>query len=286
MVEESPVPWARRADVGFRALEGVQRGLTVESIMTPRARLMTCRRRDSVRELMSRNTGRYSFLPVLDEKDGILGLYRDEQWFGREPPDQPIGADFVPLAEALVVGVDATIIEFLTSAHEQPTKLVVSGHRVAGLVGLSDFQQLPVRAALFTLITSLEIVMADWIEAQWPDDPKSWLALLSPGRRTQVLGKIEYFTSSDSFVAEVLCTEFTDKCTIIRKRASFPASRNQMERDFSAIRELRDRLAHASHYAQSPQEALDVCCVTRRILEFLSWLRNQLDTPRTEFCEC
>ena len=44
--------------------------------MTPRARLMTCRRGDSVRELMSRNTGRYSFLPVLDEKDGILGLYR------------------------------------------------------------------------------------------------------------------------------------------------------------------------------------------------------------------
>ena len=286
MVEETPVPWARRADVGFRALEGVQRGLTVESIMTPRARLMTCRRGDSVRELMSRNTGRYSFLPVLDEKDGILGLYRAEQWFGREPPDQPIGADFVPLAEALVVGVDAMIIEFLISAHEQPTKLVVSGHRVAGLVGLSDLQQLPVRAALFTSITSLEIVMADWIEAQWPDDPKSWLALLSPGRRTQVLEKIEKFTNSDSFVAEVLCTEFKDKCTIIRKRASFPASRNQMERDFSAIRELRDRLAHASHFAQSPQEALEVCCVTRRILEFLSWLRNQLDTPRTEFCEC
>ena len=267
MPEETPVPWARRTDVGFLALEGVQRGLTVESIMTPLARLMTCRRGDNVRELMSRNTGRYSFLPVLDEKDGILGLYRAEQWFGQEPPDQPIGTEFVPFAESLVVGADATIIDFLTLAHEQPTKLVVSGHRVAGLVSLSDIQQLPARAALFTLITSLEIVMADWIEAQWPDDPESWLALLSQSRRKMVCKRIEDFTNSDSFVGEVLCTEFTDKCTIIRQRAPLPASRMQMKREFSAIRELRDRLAHASHYAQSPQEALEVCCVTRRILK-------------------
>ena len=265
--EETPVPWARRTDVGFLALEGVQRGLTVESIMTPLARLMACRRGDNVRELMSRNTGRYSFLPVLDEKDGILGLYRAEQWFDQEPPDQLIGTEFVPFAESLVVGADATVIDFLTLAHEQPTKLVVSGHRVAGLVSLSDIQQLPARAALFTLITSLEIVMADWIEAKWPDDPESWLALLSLSRREMVCQRIQDFTNSDSFVGEVLCTEFADKCTIIRQRAPLPASRSQMSREFSAIRKLRDRLAHASHYAQSPQEALKVCCVTRRILK-------------------
>ena len=109
--------------------------------------------------------------------------------------------------------------------------------------------------------------MVDWIEAQWPDDPASWLALLSPGRREMVRQRIKDFTNSDSFVGEVLCTELTDKCTIIRQRAKLPASRMQMERDFSAIRELRDRLAYASHYAQSHQEALEVCCVTRRILK-------------------
>lgn len=268
MAEDTPVPWAKRADVGFLALEGVQRGLTVGSIMTPRDRLMACRREDSARAVMSRNTGRYGFLPVLDDKNDILGLYRAEQWFGREAPDQPIGADFLPLAETLIVGADATIIAFLTSAHEQPTKLVVSGHHIAGLVSLSDLQQLPVRAALFTLITSLEIVMADWIEAQWPDDPEGWLALLSQGRRKKVLKRIKDFKNSDSFVGEVLCTEFKDKCTIIRQRASIPVSKNQMERDFSAIRDLRDQLAHASRYAQTPHEALEVCRVTRRILEF------------------
>ena len=109
--------------------------------------------------------------------------------------------------------------------------------------------------------------MADWIEAQWPDDPESWLDLLSQGRREKVLKRIEDFKNSDSFVNEVLCTEFADKCAIIRSQAPLPPSRRQMQRDFSAIRNLRDRLAHASHYAQSPQEAREVCCVTRRILE-------------------
>ena len=267
MPEETPIPWARRADVGLPALERVQRGLTVEAIMTPHTRWMSCRRGDNVRELMSRNIARYSFLPVLDEEDRIVGLYRAEDWFDQQPPDQPIDTEFVPFAENLVVGADATIIEFLASAQEQPTKLVVSGHRVAGLVSLSDLQQLPVRAALFTLVTSLEIVMADWIEAQWPADPKSWLDLLSPGRRAKVLKKIEDFKNSDSFVNEVLCTEFTDKCTIIRRQAALPPSNTQVEHQFSAILKLRDRLAHASHYAQNPQEAQEVCCVTRRILE-------------------
>ena len=137
---------------------------------------------------------------------------------------------------------------------------------------MSDLQQLPVRAALFTLITSLEIVMADWIEAQWPGDPDSWLALLSPGRREKALDRIKEFKNNNSFVSEILCTEFTDKCDIVRERASIPASKSQMERDFSAIRDLRDQLAHASHYARSPREALQVCCVAGRILEFQQFL--------------
>ena len=56
--------------------------------MTPRARLMTCRREDSVRAVMSKNTDSYSFLPVVDDEEVILGLYKAEQWFGREPPEQ------------------------------------------------------------------------------------------------------------------------------------------------------------------------------------------------------
>ncbi len=271
MAEDTSGRWARQVDIDFGALKGVQRGLTVESIMTPRGQLKTCRPEESVRAVVSRNTGRYSFLPVQDEKNVIRGLYRAELWFDpdEEPPEQPIckrdADEFIPLAETLVVGADAKIIDFLTSAHEQPVKLVVSDHGVAGLVSLSDLQQLPVRAALFTLITTLEMVMAKWIETH--EDTECWLALLSEGRREKVRDNIKNLQESDNFVSEILCTEFTDKCTIIRKRAPIPASRSRMGRDFKAIRELRDQLAHASHYARTPQEAREVCCLTGRILE-------------------
>ena len=269
-------PWARRPDVGFVALERVQRGLTVDSIMTPRSRLMTCRRDDSARAVMARNTDRYSHLPVLDESDIILGLYRAEQWFGEEAPERPVGADYEPLSEALVIGADTPIVEFLKTADDRPTKLVVSGDRVAGLVGLSDLQQLPVRAALFTLIASLEIAMANWIEAKWPDDSGSWLAILSPGRRTKVLEKIQQFKDNDSFVGDILCTDFKDKCAIVLKQRLIPASQRQMERDFSAIRDLRDQLAHASLYAETPQAAIEVCSVVRRILEIRRHLADAI----------
>ena len=73
---------------------------------------------------------------------------------------EAIGDDFVPFSEDIVIGADASIIDFVTTADERQTRLVVSGDRVAGLVSLSDLQQLPVRAALFTLITRLEIAMA------------------------------------------------------------------------------------------------------------------------------
>ena len=267
MTADVDAPWARGADVGFVALERLQHGLTVDSIMTPRCRLMTCRREDSARAVMSRNTDRYSYLPVLDESDVILGLYRAEEWFGEEAPERPIAADYEPLSEALVIGADTPIVEFLKTADDQPTKLVVSGDRIAGLVGLADLQQLPVRAALFTLIASLEIAMANWINAKWPDDSRSWLAILSPGRRMKVLKNIQRFKDSESFVGEILFTEFKDKCAIVQKQQLIPASQRQLERDFSAIRDLRDRLAHATLYAETPKAALEVCTVVGRILE-------------------
>ena len=276
MTIEVDAPWARRPDVGFVALERVQRGLIVDSIMTPRSRLMTCRRDDSARAVMSLNTDRYSYLPVLDETDVILGLYRAEAWFGEEAPERPIGTDYEPLSEALVIGADTPIVEFLKTADDRPTKLVVSGDRVAGLVGLSDLQQLPVRAALFTLIAILEIAMANWIEATWPDDSATWLAILSPGRRMNVLEKIQSFRDNDSFVGEILCTEFKDKCDIVRKQGLVPANQRQLERDFSAIRDLRNQLAHASPYAETPQAALEVCSVVGRILEIRRHLADAI----------
>ena len=73
-----------------------------------------------------------------------------------------------------MIGADASIVEFVMTADKRPIRMVVSGDRVAGLVSLSDLQHLPVRAAIFTLITSLEIAMAKRIEEEWRDNATGW----------------------------------------------------------------------------------------------------------------
>ena len=260
--------WTTGSDAGLDALEQLHRSLTVDMIMTPRARLRVCRRNHTASAVMTRNMENFSFLPVVDEAGRFLGLYQAERWFSKEPPQQLIGDDFELFSEELVIGADASIVDFVTRADQRPTRLVVSGVRVAGLVSLSDLQQLPVRAALFTLITCLEMAMAKRIEKEWHrDDPSGWLELLSDERQADILKAIRKAKKKDGFVSEIVLTHFSDKATIICKKGLVPGSASQLECNFDAIRELRNDLAHANYYAETPKAARNVCAVVRTILQ-------------------
>ena len=266
--------WAGHCEPGLNTLERVQRGLTVDMIMTPRARLMTCRSEESAREVMTRNTDRYSFLPVVDSNERILGLYRADRWFDEEAPDRLIGLEFEVLSEDLVIGADATIVEFVESADERPARLVISGHQVAGLIAISDLQQLPVRAAIFTLITSLEMAMAERIRAEWPDSADDWLKLLSDERRKNVCENIQKAKQSDGFVSEIVHTQLADKGTIIRKSELIPINKTKLRSQFSAICSLRNQVVHANDYAATPRSAHKVCSVVREMTRLRALLQD------------
>ena len=90
------------------------------------------------------------------------------------------------MTEDNLVGSDASILKFLATAVEHPMRLVVSDTEVVGLVCLSYVQKLPVRAALFSVLTALEMAMARRIEWTWPDDQDGWLGLLSHARRDKL----------------------------------------------------------------------------------------------------
>ena len=260
--------WATGSDVGPDVLERLHCSLTVDMIMTRRARLQVCRPDETARAVMARNIHNFSFLPVVDETRRILGLYQAERWFGKEPPQQLIGDDFELFSEELVIGADASIVDFVTRADQRPTRLVVSGVRVAGLVSLSDLQQLPVRAALFTLITCLEMAMAKRIEKEWHrDDPSGWLELLRDERQADILKAIDKAKKKDGFVSEIVLTHFSDKATIICKKGLVPGSASQLECNFDAIRKLRNDIAHSNYYAETPNAARKVCAVARTILQ-------------------
>ena len=127
--------WANPGVDSPDVLERVQSSLTVDMVMTPHSHLRTCRREETASAVMGRNIERFSFLPVVDEAGRFLGLYRAERWFWKEAPPEQIGNDFEPFSEDVVIGADASIIDFVKTADERQTRLVVSGDRVAGAGG-------------------------------------------------------------------------------------------------------------------------------------------------------
>lgn len=64
-----------------------------------------------------------------------------------------------------------------------------------------------------------------------------------------------------------MSTELSDKADIIRKKKLIPGSASKLRRDFKAIRKLRDDIAHASYYAETPEAAREACAVVRKILQ-------------------
>lgn len=153
--------------------------------MTPHERLMTCGPLEFVDAVMHKNDQRFSVLPVV--RDGrICGLFDAARWFDAESlPHTRIGDDFERLAESHHIDSGASIMSFAETADERPTRLVVADQEIVGLVCPADLQKLPVRAALFCLITALELAMASRIQATWPAGP-DWLCLLCEGRRRRV----------------------------------------------------------------------------------------------------
>lgn len=258
--------WAANHDASLDKLRRVQGSLTVGLIMVPRADFQTCSLSHAAVEVKARNADNYSFLPVVDDGDRVIGLYNAEQWFGIEPQDEMVGANYLALSEDTVIGADASIFDFIRYADKVSTKLVVSGEGVAGLVSLSDVQQLPVRAALFALVTSLEMAMSLAIERRW-EHPRDWMALLTEGRKGKLLAEIDSAKQRDGFVSELAFTQFSDKTTLLIKGGLLSGSRNSLEAQFKLIRQLRDDLAHANRYADTPEAAKSVCRVVRSIYD-------------------
>ncbi|MFG6519506.1 CBS domain-containing protein [Sulfitobacter sp. 1A13496] len=258
--------WATNHDASLEKLQQVQGSLMVGLIMVPRTDFLTCGPSETAAKVKKANKLNFSYIPVVDQKKRVVGLYNAERWFGDDAPNHPVESDYLPLSEDIVIGADASIFDFIRSADEVSTKLVVSGDGVAGLVSLSDVQQLPVRAALFALVTSLEMAMAMVIESRWPN-AEEWMELLTENRRGKLKDQIKIAKQRDGFVSEIAFTQFGDKSTLLHKGGLVEGTRTAHEARFNAIQDLRNDLAHANRYADTPEAAVTVCRVVRDIYE-------------------
>ena len=243
-------------------------------IMTPRADLVKCGLDESIKSAMDGNAGRYSFLPVEDEDERICGLFHAEQWLDSPPSSKSVRevASFEELRENHLIGDSASILDYVATSKEHPTRLVVSGNEIVGMVCPADLHKLPVRAALFTMITALEIAMAHRIQSKWSSSDE-WLHLLSPCRRKRVKERIDEAADGDTSVSDIVFTEFADKKTIItKKRLVDDRSNSALKRDFKTIQTLRDNVAHANDYAASKKAAkgvADTVVTIRHLIELL-----------------
>ena len=239
-------------------LQSLQQTLPVSLISTPRALLKVCSQDQLVEEavLSAANTG-YDHLPVLsaDDASEIVGVLSTKiESTGR------VRDHCRPLTEHVLVGADASILDFALDAHRQPYRLVVAGARVDGIVTLWDLQKLPARAALFGLVTGLEMLLQKAICKEY--STSGWMAALTPGRRKKVQSALQEARESDAFVAEILYAEFADKLDIARKFTSLS------KRNKEGMVKLRDNLAHASDYALTTELALKACSTLSEIVEF------------------
>jgi len=270
--------WPARSNTNLEAVEAVQGRLPVSLIMVPRADLVTCRPDETVSDINAKNTDRFSYWPVIDDAGGIIGLHHAEPWFDIGAPNETVAARMEPLCETNLIGADASILDFVRFADREPIKLVVSGKTVAGLVSLSDLQQLPVRAALFMLITNLEIQMAEIITRRW-ELYEDWMQVLNQTRQDKVREKYAESLAADGLIDPILFTDFCDKKELLLacRYPSLPTT--STARKLRAVERVRNSIAHASDFALTPDQARTVAKTVREMMALKAVLENELSSP-------
>lgn len=264
----------RRPPSDTSAFESLHRDLMVSQIATPRDKLVTCAREEPIAAVQKRNTSGYDFLPVEDD-GSIIGLFHARPFWNKPPADGIVGAKMRVLSDANLIGAEASILEFLKEVDEKPFRLVVSGGGIGGLVAWSDLQRLPVRTALFALITGFELTMFDAIKSEYPTGV-DWLTTLGSERQGEVRKAIQRSQEHEGDVDALLYTQICDKATILRDRFSFRGSKKQVKRLFGRIERLRNKVAHANNYVSRRQDAIKASGTVKGLIALRAEILEQV----------
>ena len=278
----------------LRQSEGFERAhesLRVSLIATPRdgdkgcPGVRVCHPEDSLAQVKSDNANSgFDYLPVEEAcQNDIVGLLDAKNYASSasEGDEQALVRDHMcSLSEADLIGADATILDFIKRVREKPL-LVVAGEKIQGLVAWSDLQKLPVRAAIFALVTGFELTMYEAIKAEFPGGD-GWQEYLKDSRLNEVKGTYAERGGNNSDVDLLLCTQFCDKRTILEKhlfsdpqaKPSIPTSKGKFESAVKKIEELRNRVAHANTYAMCWGEVEKLKQTVKALIDLREYLAD------------
>lgn len=250
-------------------LEFFDDGYSVNSIATGRDQLLVCKRDDFVAEAQERNYGDFDHIPVIDEVGDVVGVLNTN----RQCEESAQVADvFEPLSNRNLVSERSSIMSFVQSLGQQSYNFVVGRKGITGLVTWSDTQKLPARAALFGLVTKVELSMMERIRCLYSGD--TWFDILSAGRKARVEQKVADARSRDSLIDTLHYTDFCDKRDLLKKQHGG----NAFVATLRKIEGLRNSLAHASDYVASYEDAVDLAGVVHEALEIIGELEADRQT--------
>ncbi len=170
------------------------------------------------------------------------------------------------------MGAGTPIVALIDRIREKPF-LVVSTREIIGMVAWSDLQKLPVRAALFALVTGFELTMYKAIRSHFGKHDH-WTDLLKDDRLRKAKTKYRERCDRDSEVDLLLCTQFCDKRDIIIKSFDFAIGRKKLKKKLKTIERVRDDVAHVNNYAMSFAQAQQLGCTLGHLRELRSQIHS------------
>ncbi len=203
--------------------------------------LATCCPSEEVISVLSKPALKdFDQIPVRDGKHIIGVLER-----GRGAPCGSVRDRMRPLDDSILVSSEEPLNRFLAALRGAPYRLVVGGSEINGIVTRSDVGKLPVRLVAFTLVTHLEVVMADAVREKYGDSP-DWLQLLRPDQRKTVEDRGEKRRRENLHIPLLELTGLGHKITTVGKLYGLTGWESRREEVIG----LRNSLDHASDFIE------------------------------------
>lgn len=256
------------------------------SLISTFGELVDCAASDTVRKILSRtDIEPFDYLPV-DQDGTYVGLLehhllRGQRNEGQLNDDALVEEIMQPISEDCLIAAEASLLRFVEQADAQPCRLVLRGTQIDGIVNISDLQKLPVRAALLTLITHLELLMTAVLRNSYVSDERLFEEIRSKRRRKKALDKWSELVSSDMVLDAMGALEFCDKRDLLSRVGKGKWTKKQFDPQFKDIEDLRNSLAHVGDYAITRERARQTSKTVRLIQRWIGTFRDILSEPGT-----
>jgi CBS domain-containing protein len=255
-------------------LSSLEQGLTVGLIAT--FDLAWCNAEDRLSDVLSRqDLAEFDHVPVKREGDvvGLLDMTSADDHDGLRVQEA-----MDPLQGNMLISAEAGILSFIESADRSRCRLVLRDSQVDGIVTLSDLQKLPVRPAIFLLITHLELLMLAWLRKRGEQTSETEvLNKLSEGRRSKLEEEWERLKTNNLAIDRLSATQFCDKRELLVKHGFPVTSKGAARTELEEIEDLRDSVAHAGDYALTRDNALSTVATVRKTRRWISDLERELN---------